>query len=58
MSQAGAKLEIKKDLTRFEDSYYDFLAVDFEGFPITVTSFASYTVPGKPSWIFITVNPQ
>jgi hypothetical protein len=58
MSQAGAKLEVKKDLSKFENNYYDFIGVDFEGFPITVTSFTPYVVPGKANWIFILINPM
>lgn len=58
MAVHGATIEIKKDLTRFEDSYHDFINIDFEGWPdVTVGSFTPYTIPGRPHLMFITVDP-
>lgn len=57
MAVQGATIEIKKDLSRFEDSYYDFIDIDFKGLPITVTSFVGYKIPTRDHLIFMTINP-
>jgi hypothetical protein len=56
MAIHGARIEIKPDLERFEDGYYDFLTIKFEGLPITVRSFSVLAVPGKPDRMFMLVN--
>ena len=57
MSTKGAHIEIKKDLSRFEDSYYDFIPIDYDGLPITVTSFKPYSVPTRSNLLFIVIDP-
>lgn len=57
LSTAEAKIEIKKDLSRFEDSYYDFISISFDGLPITVASFTPYLVPTRPNLTCLAIDP-
>jgi len=54
----GVKIEIKKELDRFEDSFYEFQQITFEGIPITVSSFAPYRIPGFKRLIFLVINSK
>lgn len=38
----GCGIEIKKDLSQFEDRFYDFVPLDFPGLPIIVSNFMTY----------------
>lgn len=57
MKKVGAGIEIKKDLTRFEDPYYDFQKVNFPGLEITVDMFTPYCVFDR-SLILLAIKPQ
>jgi len=54
----GVQIEIKKNLERFEDHFYDFLPIDFAGLPITMSYFTPYKVPGEARKILLLVNPK
>ena len=43
----GVHIEVKRDLARFEERFYDFLPLDFAGLPIIVSNFTCYKVPGE-----------
>jgi hypothetical protein len=45
VTRDGCQLEIKNNLERFEDSFYDFLPMEFEGLPIIVSSFSAFKIP-------------
>jgi hypothetical protein len=54
----GVQIEVKRDLSRFEERFYDFIPLDFEGLPIIVSNFTCYKVAGNQSQIFLIINPK
>ena len=54
----GVQIEIKKNLERFEEHFYDFLPMDFAGLPIIMSNFTPYRVPGEARKILLLVNPK
>ena len=55
----GAQIEIKRDLARFEDPFYEFQKVNFPGLEkTTILSFVPYCIPDKPNLIMLSMMPQ
>ena len=57
LKKKGLGIEIKRDLARFEDVYYEYQSVDFPGLEVTAESFTPYCVPDK-NMILLIVKPQ
>ena len=53
-----AVIEVKEDMTRFEDPFYEFQTMEFAGLDIMVKSFIPYVVPDKPHLIFLCIIPE
>lgn len=54
----SAKIEIKQELKRFEDRFYEFKAVMFKGLPIFVDSFIPYRIPGIANRFLLCIKPE
>ena len=57
VSKERGRIEIKKDLSRFEDAYYDFQSIDFDGFDISVQNFIPFAIPDT-KLLFLLINPK
>lgn len=44
-------------MSRFEDAYYEFQSIDFDGFDISVQNFIPYAIPDK-KLLFLLINPK
>jgi len=53
----GGRIEIKRDLTKFEDRFIDFIPIEFKGVQITVSYYTSFKFPGR-NRILLIVNPK
>lgn len=53
-----AKIEIKKELKRFEDTFYEFQSIRFLGLPIFVSSFTPYNIPGESKRFLLCIKPE
>jgi hypothetical protein len=42
IKKQGVTIQIKKELLRFEDPFYEFQTVDFPGIPITTRCFSAH----------------
>jgi hypothetical protein len=58
MYRDGVVLEVKRNIERFEERFYDFMPLDFAGLPIIARNFTCYKVPGDLSLIFMVINPK
>ena len=51
-------IEVKQDLSRFEDTFYDFQTMEFAGLPIIVNSFTPYKMCKTSSLILLCIQPE
>lgn len=58
LKKNGSQIEIKRDLSRFEDTYYEFQKVAFAGLPVAVASFTPYCVFESQNLILLDIQPQ
>jgi hypothetical protein len=54
----GALIEIKPELKRFEDRFYEFQSIDFAGLPIFVSVFTPYSIPGTTKKFLLCIKPE
>lgn len=52
-----ATIEIKKDLSRMEDPYHDYVSVEFAGIDIVVGNFVPYAIHNSKC-LFLVINPK
>jgi hypothetical protein len=51
-------IEIKQELKRFEDNFYEFQFIRFKGLPIFVSSFIPYAIPGDGTKFLLCIKPE
>jgi hypothetical protein len=58
VSKEKSIIEIKKDLTKFEENFYEFQKLDFAGLNIIVSNFTAYSIYGLEGHLFMVINPK
>lgn len=53
-----AVIEIKKELKRFEDRFYEFQKITFSGLDIFVSSFTPFAIPGSGHKFLLCIKPE
>lgn len=55
-------IQVKKELSQFEDPFYEYLQIEFAGLPIIVSSFTPYKMPDEGDnerrLFFCTIKPE